>query len=432
MIGHVERPAVYAFNGPDTFLLILDQLMLKSSGRGNICHLLVTLDEPVATLQIQAALDENTTYQWMCTLRAQGGSWFKPPRWAVDQRARAYPVPFYLLADTNALELIARLRMINPRRESPFQVQLLGQKDTTTQILITWHHALMDAHGAELFVAHIGQSLAGEPVFFDPNPDVPDHSQWRNTLKIKESLDEISHLPFMSTYIGRGRSRPVVRHQVIALTEKQTGAVDEKITATGAQINKSLFYLAACARAVRHIVTARGGTVDDVVVSVPQDRRRRGAAGPMLSNQVTFLFYRISAAGLDSLKGTVTSLSEQMMDLMRQDFPARFHRMMLLCRHLPPFIYRHMIQQPTGKRMASFFISDTGQSLDRFETFLGAPVKNAIHYPPNMYPPGLTFIFARYKGRLSVTITTMEEELEDVESEALVAALKTELVTPAE
>lgn len=427
----MERPTEYEFNGPDTFLLILDQLMLKGSGLGNICRFVVTLADPLPCVQVREALDADHTYRWITTLRRRGGAWFKPPRWVARNRVPVQPIPHHRLDGAACIDLRDQ-RAINPRRESPFQIELFGEEASVSRILFTWHHALMDAHGAELFVMHLGGALSSDPIFFDPNPAKSDHSQWRNALGIKESLDQIAHGPFMSTFGGRRHARPVVRHSVIALDQDETSTVDENIAASGAQINKCLFYLAACARAVKHVVTERGGTPDDVVVSMPQDRRRRGAAGPIISNQVTFLFYRISADDIDSMKSTVSSLSEQMMELMRQDFPARFHRMMLLCRHVPPFIYRRMVQQPTRKRMASFFISDTGQSLDGFETFLGSGLQSAIHYPPNMYPPGLTFIFARTRGKLNITMSTMEEELSDDETAALVSQIRNGLLSPLE
>ncbi|MDA0989647.1 MAG: hypothetical protein O3A51_02705, partial [Verrucomicrobia bacterium] len=192
--------------------------------------------------------------------------------------------------------------------------------------------------------------------------------------------------------------------------------------------NRSHYYLAACARAVTTVVAERGDPVGDIVVTLPQDRRRRGAAGPILMNQVTFLFYRIPAAALDSMSGTVAELAKQMMDLMRQDFPALFLRMMLLFRYLPPWLHRFLLQQPTRKRMASFFFSDTGHSLDGFTHFMGVPVLTASHIPPNMVPPGLTFIFSRCQGRLAISLGSTAEDIRSEERDRLVDQLRRELL----
>jgi hypothetical protein len=78
--------------------------------------------------------------------------------------------------------------------------------------------------------------------------------------------------------------------------------------------------------------------------------------------------------------------------------------------------------------MASFFYSDTGESLQGFDQFLNISVKSAIHYPPVMHPPGITFVFSRFKGALKITLGYMEEVVSEDEVEQIIATLRSTLL----
>ena len=78
--------------------------------------------------------------------------------------------------------------------------------------------------------------------------------------------------------------------------------------------------------------------------------------------------------------------------------------------------------------MASFFYSDTGDSLQDFDVVFGQPVSSAIHYPPNMYPPGMTFVFSRFQGALQLTFGYMEPDLDAAEVELLLTSVRSVLL----
>ena len=139
-------------------------------------------------------------------------------------------------------------------------------------------------------------------------------------------------------------------------------------------------------------------------IPIPQDRRRKGAFGPVLSNQVSFLFYKLFPEHLESMKVAVDSISEQMISQMRTGIPKSYNIMMDLSRRLPMWLCNRLMKAPTKGAMASFFFSDTGNSLDNFDSFLGYSVKDAIHYPPNAGYPGFTVVFMTFQQQLSVII----------------------------
>lgn len=162
----------------------------------------------------------------------------------------------------------------------------------------------------------------------------------------------------------------------------------------------------------------------DMLVPIPLDRRKRGVQAPVLGNQVTFLFYRIPQAALESIGSCVTTLIAQMKDLMRSDNPRHYLIMMDFLRRVPGWLYRMQLTSPTNGQMASFHYSDTGDSLDLYDQLFACTVTNAIHYPPSMYPPGITFVFSRYRGAVQLTLGYMESILTDAELEQLLSELQ--------
>ncbi|MDA0991229.1 MAG: hypothetical protein O3A51_10820, partial [Verrucomicrobia bacterium] len=188
----MDFPVSYELNGPDTFLLQLDALMRKRSGRGNICHFLVTLASPLDRETVQQHLSRQPIVQWLATLRLRGGRGYSPPRWCVDPKASLPPIPFAPLPATDSGDVLGTTVSVNPRQASPFQIRLFGCDPQTTHVLFVWHHALMDAHGAELLVTYLGQALDAEPLFFDPDPLRPNHREWKLALGIKETLYAIT------------------------------------------------------------------------------------------------------------------------------------------------------------------------------------------------------------------------------------------------
>jgi len=113
---------------------------------------------------------------------------------------------------------------------------------------------------------------------------------------------------------------------------------------------------------------------------------------------------------------------------MRAESPAHYSIMLDFLRRLPGLIYRRMLKSPTQGLMASFFYSDTGDSLQDFDAMFGQSVSVAIHYPPNMHPPGLTFIFSRFQGALQVTLGYMEPEVSPAEANLLLNFLRNTLL----
>jgi hypothetical protein len=306
---------------------------------------------------------------------------------------------------------------------------LLQGAGTGSIVVFTWHHALMDAHGGEMFVRYLGaaNTLKQPDWIVDGAIKLPLKIRANIASKMKEFLYNTAQLPLMSLY-KKTANRPKACYSTLSFTHQQSAAINERARQLNAGFLVSAFYLAATANAVAQVQKQRGVDNNDVLVPIPLDRRKRGAQGPILGNQVSFLFYRIPNAVLNDVSACTSELIEQMKSLMRSENPVHYTIMLDFLRRMPGFFYRRMLKSPTKGLMASFFYSDTGDSLQDFDELFGQPVNGAIHYPPNMYPPGMTFIFSRFQGALQLTFGYMEPVISTAEAELLLMSVRIALL----
>ena len=132
----------------------------------------------------------------------------------------------------------------------------------------------------------------------------------------------------------------------IRYIEKEQGTGRKKDNVAGFLV--SAFYLAVTSYAVAKVQSKRAPLESDMLVPIPLDRRKRGVQAPVLGNQVTFLFYRIPQAALESIGSCVTTLIAQMKDLMRSDNPGHYLIMMDFLRRVPGWLYRMQLTSPTN------------------------------------------------------------------------------------
>lgn len=422
-------PDTITLNGADYFCLQLDGLMWKASAQRNVCIFAVTLSEPLALADLQRHLDLHPAYQWLCQLRLRQGLPFSLATWRHQPKARVAPIPEYQLEDGEHLPDSVLAMSWDISNGPAFKVILLQLAGAGSRVVFAWHHVLMDARGGELFVRYLGLPPTEKQPEWLADKAVKLPLKVRATIasEMKQFLYDTSVLPLLTLY-QKKPAKPQLRYRVLRFTPAQTLAINARATQMAAGFLSSAFYLAATAYAVAAVQQQRGIAVDDVLVPVPLDQRKRGAQGAVLGNQVSFLFYRIPGALLNDIAACTAELIKQMKTLMRTESPQHYSIMMDFLRRLPGLLYRQMLKAPTRGLMASFFYSDTGDSLSDFTSLFGRQVSHAVHYPPNMYPPGMTFVFSRVQGALQLTLGYMQPDLADAEADALLAQLSTALL----
>lgn len=421
-------PNRITLNGVDYFLLQLDRLMWQSSGKRNVCTFVVELPKPLTLAELQQQLTQRPAYQWLCRLRLRQGLPFSLAKWVYQPNAELPPINEYSLATEAALANNLLSTSLDINRQSAFKIDLLHRANGGSVLIFTWHHALMDARGGEAFIHYLGLAELTQPEWLaEAKTKLPLKVRADIASAMKQFLYDTSRLPLLSLY-QKTTVKPQTCYKVLAFSTEQTQRIHQQAKQHDAGFLVSAFYLAATTYAVTQVQKQRGRIEGDVLVPVPLDQRKRGKPGVVLSNQVSFLFYRIPNAVLNDVPACTAALIDQMKTLMRNDNPAHYTIMLDFLRRLPSFFYRMMLKAPTKGLMASFFYSDTGDSLPNIAELFGQTVRSAIHYPPNTYPPGVTFIFSRYQGALQVTLGYMVPGLNADEVESLLRHLQTVLL----
>lgn len=425
-----EFPKSITLNGADFFLLQLDRIMWKLSGQRNICMFAVSLEKDIELETLAEYLSENEAYQWICRLRLKHGWPFTLAKWCYKPEQELPGVDLYQQEQSTGLPEGVLEMPFNVTKQSAFKVSLVQIAGAGSQLIFTWHHALMDAHGGEIFVRQLGgDGVIAATDWLASQDEIKKSLRVRAdiALQMKEFLCDVSRLPFIS-FSSKKKLKKTVHYQVLKFTQQESQLITEQAREQGAGFLVSAFYLAATACAVAKVQSHRSSLDSDMLVPIPLDRRKRGVQAPVLGNQVTFLFYRIPQRALSNVSTCMAALIEQMKHLMRTDNPGNYLIMMDFLRRVPGWLYRMQLTSPTNGQMASFHYSDTGDSLDLYQQLFGSAVTNAVHYPPSMHPPGITFVFSRYQGALQLTLGYMDSVLTPAEVELLLSEVRFSLL----
>jgi len=441
--------------GGDYFVLALDYQMRRADMRGNVCRLVVKLDGTVDAERLRAAIRVSGTQPWLANVRFRRTLPFLKPRWRWCAGNRELPVAER--AAPGGWQPGAPLPPIGTKQDpavvglrpgrSPVAFDLVdGPAGGGTTLVLTWHHGIMDARGAELLLQHINAAADGEP----PGEHVllgngrllsaaqvrAQSGWWPSLHAARQSLflvDRVSRAPLASMRPeGDGPFEPRNLFRLISFTREETDLIIRNGDRAGAGFRRSLFFLAASARALHAVRTRRGAEPAAFLVPVPQDLRRRGAPGPVFFNHVSFLFYRAEPEHLGSMKELVATLTRQMTEQIRDRMPYSFDTAMRMFQRLPLGLYARILRGPSRGRFATFFFSDTGESFRDRQSFLGARITDIAHLAPVAFPPGIALIWTTFQGRLNVVLSWVDGCLADDEVDSVEQTLRAELLGEAE
>lgn len=430
----------------DYFVLALDRQMRSIGLPGNICRLVLQLDGHLDLKVLREALNNCCSVNWLANKRVKRWLPFTVPLWfstmsngrllIAEHRAKE-PRPH--LAGVADSSINHRL---NPFKEAGIAFDLIHYPDRTTDLVLSWHHVLTGAHGAELLLEQI--SNPGVKTALVDNEMSQNNEFWNTPGSARKKLvrrlmfarqsrlfiDKIHRQPLAAITSGSRREYTEGHsYRPVYFSEPESRTIEANCDLQGASFYKSLFVLAAVIRALHALWVARGKKGGAYVVTVPQDLRKRGAAGPIFSNHVSFLFYRIEPEDLVSIKTLVASLKQQMTGQLRSKFPAAFSTAMGLFRRLPLRLYARIVGGDPTREWPHFYFSDIGDSLQNVREFLGVPIESLCHLAPVAIPPGIAVISGRFRNRLNIVLSCVTGCLTEQEMELFEKTIRAELLS---
>lgn len=406
-----EWPDMLLLNGSDYFQVLLDKHYRQYGSHGNISRFAVKVKGRLEAGQLEQTINNDPVFRWLYSLRLKRQFPFQLPQWTQVKSINPIPISIYEAnPKTQHIPNECFKKDIQPHSEPPFLFDLIHYENDHTLLLFTWSHILMDSQGAEILMRHLGNATDNKPIQLL----APEYiklsimQQLNHAQKIRDFMFVEGQKTVISLLTDKHNHRYANRYHLILFSETETEQIIGNCRNAGAQFGRSPFLLAATMHSFRDLLERKGKNNLNIWVPLPQNQRKKGACGPLVGNQLSYLFYRILPRHLESMQRTVEVVRQQMIDQMRRGIPSSFSNMMVLLRRLPLLLYGFIVKSPTQGALASFFFSDTGKTLDDLSDFCGLPVCDAIHYPPHSSNPGFTIIFMNFQHKLRAVIAHTE------------------------
>jgi NRPS condensation-like uncharacterized protein len=283
-------------------------------------------------------------------------------------------------------------------------------------MMLSWHHLLFDARGAEVFAKYLIDNIATieKEDCFPSYEAISVKDAMLGARDFKAYLMREKGLP-IDTLITKAKvNDPVIKYKKINFDIEETEAVHKR-AASMIRLMKSPFYLACCGMVVRSIMEKRKINFTSLLMPVPQDQRKRGSIKPLVGNNISYLFFRLKKDDFDSLEAVVKNLSAQMMEQVKIKLPAKYAGMMHVFKRTPLSFYNFLTKGPTKGKFASFFFSDTGITTAGVPQEGSTQIIDMIHLPPPNTFPGLTIVFSQFAKRLKISVCHTDDTLSNEE-----------------
>lgn len=421
--------AVYLTEG-DCFMFALEKKHLhKTNISDNTCRYLFTVQGSIDAVAFKKKINLNQDITWLASLIPEKRSALSVPKWRVPSHQVEVPVWSYYSENFLPEEIIARKIHIDQPPLLTFDIIYRENGDST--ILFSWHHLVMDGHGAILLLKQIADDLTAttSKLYDFRKPGLLGFRSFWQAARAKFFVDRVSRKPLGGIMDLRRSVVGTQKISVLRLTAKETANIDHIAPKLGAQFGRSPFYLACAARAVSAVLKRNGIPVHDFWVPVPRNQRLKGAKGPILGNHIAFLFYRIKTTDLRSFSSCVQTINEQTKQQIRSGMTRAYDLLIRFLRRTPLPLYYFWIKGPKGGSLASFLFTVAADHPDELSTFAGYPVTDALSLPSNIYPPGLTFAFMHFQGSLHLMTLYFEGILTASEANDMEKQLRHELTT---
>lgn len=269
------------------------------------------------------------------------------------------------------------------------------------RVVFSFHHVLFDGRGCGLLLQHLTTNTDEEnlegvfPVKIRRKPLM---RQIINMFQVKKMVEyssrsPIGHLPVVD------ENNHEFTLRTVSFSKEETLKIDHLARENGSRFGTNLFQIACVAHALMPLIQPNA----PLWVPIPYDGRKRGSTGPVVSNNMSFLFYRIDVTEETTLKATVLGMQQQMNEQLKSGLPNKYDDLLQFMRYIPKrFNYWMMTKSSKGK-VSSFLYSSSGESYYDVGKFSDA-FKDTLIIPPYSYPPGIIVNFLRDNGQLKLNI----------------------------
>lgn len=418
--------------------------MRRAGLKGNVCHAILRLGPGLDVERLRRHITSSPILDWLARVRIRRPLPVVAPFW----RAAAHPPQLFREHDDQCLPEKGPARLpqgfqeqdLLASRGPALAVTLARHPDKSSHLVLSWNHALMDARGADLLLHHLGSDNAtnGGPTLENLiNPkqrglNLNPAGWWQNAKTAQSSIEWVrasGSEPLFSLLPSLRPAGPCRNeYRILPFSAEETARIDDRCKKLNATFRRSHFYLAASLRGLHAIATARGNRDGAYLIPVPHDTRRRGSNGPVFSNHLSILFYRIEPKTVANLSGVIAELTRQMTEQIRTRFPEACIAALNMFKPLPLDYFVHHLGEPTRGKVATFCFSDSGETCAGMTELFGAPLQAVNHLVPAWRPPGLTVLFLSFGGRLFGLLSWVDDCLSTAEVNEMERVIRSALL----
>lgn len=419
----------FYLSGIDYFQLLIDHHNKKNGGLGHEARLALFLEGRLSEQTLRAHLAANEHCRRLARVRIDKTWGLGYPSIVFLKQAAEIPVVCQTLGSETLPD--AALNVQVPAYSAPpLHIQLLYLSSGNTCVLFTFHHILFDYAGVEAFIASLtGTAPAPVRLLPEPSPKRPFYERFNAFFRaVAFTFKEANfHMTTPERPLPAARPRWTVYRELV-FSPDETRMFREKCRQKGALINPGAFQLACSCKALHDQVFSRQRRHRFIWVPVPVNVRRKGAPGAILSNGLSFLFYKLRPADLATVDTTLDNIQRQMKAQMRKELPRAFIDFADGYWYMPLPIYYPMFNLPSWGRLSSFSFSTLGNSFPALTGFMGLRVLDVVNYPSNSIAPGLTLLFYEFRGQLRLMSSWVKDWYTPDEQTRLLEQIKSFLV----
>jgi hypothetical protein len=407
-------PGKVILSGADCFHLVLDKHARKHGAGGNVMRKIFYFNHALSFEKINRILNNSPVIYWLCNIKLIQAGFFRLPYWKFTDKGNDIVFLEHHAQTENEIPQNILTRDITVKSSRFIEADLVHYPSGSCAFVISWNHILLDAKGTTLLFEHLNllsENKPQNPGLFFPGEEKKTGiiAYIRNMYKVKKFVQVSAKPPVSSVAKSATKAGDGVTHtKIISFNTDETKKINESAFKAGSRFGPTL-YLVACCSHVIHFINQQRNKAGDLWIPVPYDGRLRGAVGPLISNCVSFLFYRIPKNELNNVQQTVKCLSTQMTAQIKDGIPQKYTMFLNMMRHAPLWLYYFLIYNTNKGVFASFLYTSTGDNFNALKSLFGEPIRNINMIPALTFPPGLTFVFLKHDEALNLNIAYSPE-----------------------
>ena len=415
-------------NGSDYLMLGFDYELRRQGYAGNSCQIVLELDQPISPEALRQRLTKLTTSHPILCARPAG--WF-----SLKWKFPSDPLVPSMRVHRDQPGLREKLgdEPLAIRRGELFRFDLVERDSGTMDVVFTWTHALMDAPGAEYFLAMVGREDVAPPAT-TPVASRPKKPLKERLLLARKNVNQLSDFckaAPRTVGVRHPQAQKVQRHRVEKFTAEETARIRANGVKLCGALGDAQFHAAVAMMELHRLHQRLGRPSPSYVLPVPVSLRPKGSVEPVFSNQIAMLMVQFLPEQLVTTAAAVATLKTQLAQALRDRRIEAGVAITELSRGLPFPLYLYILKQH-GLRgeICSFFYGDVANVSPLLTTFLGATIQDFTHVGATTPSPGIGAIFYYFHGQMRVTVFHLETHFSAGEAAEFASNLRARLLNP--